>query len=132
MVVAYQNQVDLGQRLDRDARVAHPLWPGIGHRAHALLPYRVGEDVQARHLQQHRSVINVAGADALGHPLHDGVSRRVLDLFGPLFFVPQVLQQKLADIPRALVGTTCVVKAFAVECALIGQYLSVVGWVARS
>ena len=59
-------------------------------------------------------MVNVGGADALGHALHNGVSRGVLDLFGPLFFVPQVLPQELADIPRALVGTTGVVKAFAV------------------
>ena len=59
-------------------------------------------------------MVNVSDADALGHPLHNGVGRGVLDLFGPLFFVPKVLPQELTDIPRALVGTTGVVKAFAV------------------
>ena len=59
-------------------------------------------------------MVNVSGADALGHPFNNRVGGRVLDLFRPLFFVPQVLPELLADIPRALVGTTGVVKAFAV------------------
>ena len=59
-------------------------------------------------------MVDVGGADALGHTFRDGVGGWVLDGLGPLFFVPQVLPQEGADIPRALVGTTGVVKAFAI------------------
>ena len=75
-------------------------------------------------------MVNVGGADALGHPFHDGVGGRVLDGLGPLFFVPQVLPQELADIPRAFVGTTGIVEAFAVAVR-VHRPLPVLGCISR-
>ena len=57
MIVAQQNEVNIGKLVEMDARCATPSRSGPGQRAHSLRPDGISEDVLAVALQQHGGMI---------------------------------------------------------------------------
>ena len=66
MIVADEDEVDLGQILEADARRPHPLWADEGEGRSTLRPDRIGENVEPASLDEHGRVADPGDSHQIG------------------------------------------------------------------